>query len=556
MKKLFTPLLLLAGLATITNKSDAQPLQLQWAKTITSTGAVFANQCAADPQGNLYTTGNFTLVADLDPGTGVANFDETQGNTFLAKYDAQGNYLWAFQLDANATNICVDNNGDVYISGNFDSTADFDPGTGTSLLTSANTFDAFVAKYDANGNYLNAFSIGGGSSETVAALEADNSGNIIITGDFSDTIDIDPGAGTQLLMSNSGNDDAFIAKYSASGNLVYGFKLSTSGTDRGFCLAVDQQDNIYAGGTFMSSMDFDPGAGTAIFTLPGINGYLAKYDAAGNYLAGYAWDGTLYHVALDASGNIFLAGRMSDSMDADPGAGVAMIYFTGFNDTWLAKLDATGNHLYSKALFGNSQYQSNGLNVNGLGSAYLYGFMTDTVDLNPGGSGGVFVAQGAQDAYFAKYDGNLALDNATSLASAGTDRIMDMYCAPGIAWLTGHYTGTIDIDLSSGTNNLTYTNTAAFIARYTDVGTAVPTLSTNNEAKIYSVGDRVIVDFSSFSKVNAEVKVTDMLGRTIAERTHSNNGMLNIDLTAIASQVCIVTININGNTQAVKVWIE
>jgi hypothetical protein len=539
--------------------ASAQVLSLQWAKVLTGTGYVNASHSATDAQGNLYIVGNFSNIADLDPGAGVLNLDAAQGAGYLAKYDGQGDLAWAFQLNADPDLVEVDNNGNVYICGSFNSAADFDPGAGTAQLTPSSTFNMFLAKYSSGGNYINAFNLEQTASAAIAAITSDLNGNIIITGRFEDSLDLDPSVGSQLIISNGGNDDAFIAKYTSAGSIVYGFKLSTSGTDRGSCVVSDAQGNVYAGGTFVTSVDLDPGAGSAIFTLPGINGYLAKYDPSGNYLNGYAFDGTLYQVDLDPSGNIFLSGRMTDSMDADPGAGVSMIYFSGFNDSYLIKLDASGNFQSAKALWGNAQYQATGLTANSQGNFYFYGYMTDSVDLDPASNAGLYESQGGQDIFLGRYDGNLTLSESYGWGSAGTDRITMVNCSsPGNVWMTGYFTGSIDMDLGVNSAILNSPSAAgALIARYSD-GTA--NIPSNEQVTVHpqviGVKDAVIVDLSNVQNINADIRVLNMLGQTIAEARHHSGNMVRLDLSNIASQVCVVTVTNNGTTFTTKVWIE
>jgi hypothetical protein len=109
--------------------------------------------------------------------------------------------------------IAVDASGNVYTTGSFEGTADFDPGSGVSNLTSAGDNDVFVRKLDASGNFLWARSMGGTGSDRGGGIAVDASGIVYTTGWFSSTVDFDPGAGTVNLTS-AGARDIFVQKLS------------------------------------------------------------------------------------------------------------------------------------------------------------------------------------------------------------------------------------------------------------------------------------------------------------------------------------------------------
>ncbi len=89
--------------------------------------------------------------------------------------------------------------------------------------------EAFVAKYDSNLGYLNAFGFGGTGSETPYSMALDATGNIYVGGTFNGTCDFDPSASTQLITSN-GSNDLFFAKYTNAGALLLSFGTGGNGT--------------------------------------------------------------------------------------------------------------------------------------------------------------------------------------------------------------------------------------------------------------------------------------------------------------------------------------
>ncbi|MEO5570138.1 MAG: SBBP repeat-containing protein, partial [Bacteroidia bacterium] len=92
--------------------------------------------------------------------------------------------------------VTVDAAGNVYTTGYFESTCDFDPGAGIVNLNSVGNMDVFIMKSDASGNLLWAKSVGGTGDDEGKTIAVDASGNVYIGGSFSGTADLDPGAGT------------------------------------------------------------------------------------------------------------------------------------------------------------------------------------------------------------------------------------------------------------------------------------------------------------------------------------------------------------------------
>jgi hypothetical protein len=187
-----------------------------------------------DAAGSIYLTGGFQGTADFDPGVNTSTLNSMGDyDIFIAKYDNSGNYLWAKGIGSiNKDFGCafqLDNSNNIYLTGYFSNTADFDPGAGVSNLVSQGNYDIFIAKYDSAGNYIWAEGIGGVNQDDAFGLCKDASDNIYITGGFSGTTDFDPGANTATL-SPAGMSDVFIAKYSST---VAGLK-NIAADDSGF----------------------------------------------------------------------------------------------------------------------------------------------------------------------------------------------------------------------------------------------------------------------------------------------------------------------------------
>lgn len=186
-----------------------------WIKTFggTSTDNVLA--IAYDKATDvLYMIGNLSGIINVGSGTTTTPID-----FYIFKMNASGNLIWAKNLNGTGNDIpwsvCADRYSNVYVTGNYDATVDFDPGAGTQSLTSNGMTDIFILKLDSAGNYMWAKSMGGIYPDYSWHLTADNIGNIYATGFYFDTVDFDPNAGIFNLTANGNNEDIFILKLSS-----------------------------------------------------------------------------------------------------------------------------------------------------------------------------------------------------------------------------------------------------------------------------------------------------------------------------------------------------
>jgi hypothetical protein len=237
----------------------------------------------------------------------------------------------------------VDGSGNVYVTGSFQGTVDFNPSNSTANLTSTGIADAFIAKYTASGGYIWAFRLGGASTtdgDYGTAIALDANADIVVTGAFNGTVDFNPGTGTANLTA-AGSSGIFIARYSASGGYQWAFTPAQGTHNR---VTLDAGGDIYVIGSFIGPNDFDPGTGTA--TLPGgangAGGFVAKYDALGAHLWSFSTTGTQgapvgTGLTLDGSGAITIMGRFYGTGAFDPGDPNVTLTSAGMQDIFIAK---------------------------------------------------------------------------------------------------------------------------------------------------------------------------------------------------------------------------
>jgi hypothetical protein len=182
-----------------------------------------------DRSDNLYLTGGFANSMDLDPGPGVDEQNPGDGGAFVLKLDPYGTYLWGQSWGGlihsesawgNAVTSC---GGDgLYVSGRFHGSTDFDPGPGEEIHEchdpeSLGYGDAFLSKFDLDGNFLWARTWGARYTDAGYSLACDDSCNVYVAGEFDYWVDFDPGP--EEKWQNAGEYGAiFLVKFPPDGN--------------------------------------------------------------------------------------------------------------------------------------------------------------------------------------------------------------------------------------------------------------------------------------------------------------------------------------------------
>jgi len=248
---------------------------LIWAKRFGGNQSDIAYSVCTDLNGDILVTGIFRSPSIVFGTYTLTNAGSE--NIFLAKFDTNGNVLWAkraggTQLDE-AYSVRVDAVGNIYITGRFNSPSIT---FGASTLTTSGSYDIFIAKFDINGNPLWAQRAGGSNLDEGWAVDVDNLGNVLLTGRYSSST-ISFGSTT---LTNVGLENAFLVKYSPLGNVLWAKNAGGTGSDAGIGISTDGIGNTYVTGRFSSSTFT---ANTTILTnTGGIDIFLIKYDSNGN----------------------------------------------------------------------------------------------------------------------------------------------------------------------------------------------------------------------------------------------------------------------------------
>lgn len=443
----------------------AQNIVFSWAKSVGGTHNDFGFSMAVDHQDNMYITGSFNDTVDFDPGPAVANASSFGHlDIFIQKLDPNGNLIWFRNLggatDDFSHSIAVDDLGFIYITGSFSGVVDFDPGSGTSNLTSNGFKDIFILKLDQNGDFLWARQIGSTQSDDGLSIDVDSFGNVYTTGSFQGMVDFDPGVGTTNLTANQARD-IFIQKLDPSGNFLWAKHMGDFGTDRGFNIEVDPSGNLYTTGIFAGTIDFDPGNGTSNLTSNGnADIFIQKLDANGDFIWAKSFGG-IYgdfstSLAIDHNGNIYTTGAFVDLVDFDPGVGITNLNSNGDYDIFIQKLDVDGNFIWVKSMGGIDKEYGYSISVDQMGNIYNSGFFEATVDFDPGSGINNLTSNGFQDIFIQKLDSNGDFIWVEQIGGWGIDgcRSIDVSDSGNI-YAVGYFWDTVDFDPGIDSNYLT-----------------------------------------------------------------------------------------------------
>ncbi|MFH1004317.1 MAG: SBBP repeat-containing protein [Bacteroidota bacterium] len=309
--------------------------------------------------------------------------------------------IWQWAQRAGGTNadlgigIAVDKWGNSYVTGTYlSNTAVF----GSYTLPQNGFNDIFIAKYDSNGNVLWAKHAGGNNAITQGGeggygIVVDTLGNCYVIGSATGNASFDT-----ITIGCSLQGNIFIAKYNSNGNCVWVKRAGGVGGDSGHGISINKNGNLYLTGSFRGTATFGTYTITTPNGLP--NGlpdvFIAKYDLNGNCIwvrQGNSIAGGS-SISADAMGNCYVTGGFSDSVKF----GSYKLTSLGGGDVFVAKYDSSGNCLWAKSGGSVANDGGTGISADGFGNCYVTGEFDgtvtatyDTYSLTGDGSANIFI---------------------------------------------------------------------------------------------------------------------------------------------------------------------
>lgn len=356
----------------------------------------------------------------------------------------------------------TDSVGNIYAAGAYNAATDFDPSPGSTftLTPESSNFAGFVVKMNSEGELVWARHITGSGTARIQDMAVDGSGNVLVTGYFTGTVDIDPSvSGTNSVTSASSGSaqNMFTVRLSSAGDTTWMHRLSDS-VSWGEYVAVDPGNNFVITGQFAgNNVDFDPSPTQQdLISNGGSNGiFVWSISSAGVHRwVKRATGGTLpKDIAIDAASNVYVCGTFQGSTtDFDPDPTASQVRpAAGSLDVYLWSLDQSGAYRWVTT-FGNSNPEScSDISVGVNGVAMSGGYYT-SLDVDKDGTAELTAVSG-EDFYSGLFD----------TASGANQWIHGQDVAAVVAsaivgtkvWLAGNFSNTVDFDPDpTATSNL------------------------------------------------------------------------------------------------------
>lgn len=438
----------------------------------------------SDPDGNVYVASVFrdTLVLQ-----GVSNSVTlvSSGNNdgVIAKFNSSGACLWAHKIGGTGQDFCniisLISDSSVVIGGGYSGQVDFDPSANDSICTSNNPYDLFLLKLNSEGEFQWVRTLNGSSSmyDCIHGLKENSNHELVLTGEFSGTLDLDPGVNSYTVTGEGSVffqfNDIFLASYDSNGGLIWGNRIGGTGSfDVAFDLDLDGDDNMVISGYFRSkSIDMDPSAGSSIIhntdTLnPLTDVFLAKYDVNGNHM----WSGGLggpsseYGNTVDVSpnGDVVICGSFYGNVDFDITAGTHFVNSNGDFLNYMAKYSTSGELVWVKFVKNLFIEEAS---ISDQGTFFLVGTFMDTLNFD----GQTLIANGTNDCFVAELSSNGNLMWMNSFGGPNGDVLHDVHLiSENEIVVGGAFKSLIDIDSSPANYEFIGESTLSnfFIAKY------------------------------------------------------------------------------------------
>jgi hypothetical protein len=371
-------------------------------------------------------------------------------------------YKWAYSIgdvsQESIETLATDSENNIIIGGSMYGTTDMNPTEFLKILNQIGQQDAFIEKFDKDGNVLWGLNFGGALYDGINKIITDAYDNIYAVGYYRGNVDLNPDMVDQDLVTLHGLYDMFIVKYNKEGEYIWGHGIGGLKEDGIFSIALDIMGNIYVTGHFNGTVDFDgtpAGVMEISSSFDSDDGFLAKYNSDGEISWVFRIGGSdgdfSKEVAVDNDGNIIVTGTFEGTINFGDGFINAA---DGTNPGWpkegdafIAKYNNGGDLIWAKSIVGddgpNGGYDNsvNSLVIDDDNNIYVTGliygkgdFDMDYIDEHIDTSFSDYAS------YFAKYnsDGDYIWSHTTAPKVIGFTRDMAIDANNDI-YLTGNF---------------------------------------------------------------------------------------------------------------------
>jgi hypothetical protein len=419
-------------------------------------GASMDESCSVkiDNFGNSYVAGYFQGTVEFNPEGGGLHSSSGLEDVFLSKFDSSGNWQWTKTWGGTGSDygwsVAIDGSGYLYVTGEFTGSVQFNP-DGGGTQASEGSWDAFLSKFDSNGNWQWTRTWGGTSSDAGNEVASNSSDEVYVAGYFNNTVEFNPTGGGSH--ASHGGNDAFLSQFDSNGNWQWTATWGGTLEDRGISAESTNSGYTYVTGDYQGTVEFNPSGGGSDTSYGGPDPFLSKFASDGSWQWSRTWGGTglegPYCVALSGSGDIFVAGFFQGTVQFNPPGGGSQSS-NGADDAFLSKFNQNGNWLWTQTWGGTDSDAATSVVVSSSNAVFVTGYFSSTVEFNPYG-GDFHSSNGWYDAYLSRFDtngnwqwtknwGGLSFDAGNSVAVTGS----------GNAHVTGFFSQTVEFNPDGG----------------------------------------------------------------------------------------------------------
>lgn len=542
---------------------------------------------------NVYVVGGFVQEIDFDPDPDIEyNLYSEEAIGFVAKYTMNGKLEWAYALDVAPRAIDVDELGDIYISGSFRDTMDFDPSSGTAILTAVSR-DFFIAKYNADGEYQWVIkgTPSGASSITVQDLSVSTINNrLTISAKYWGEMDIDPGPSAEYLLPSAGTIDpyAFYATYSLDGEFLWAHYfdvLNVHDFYRLYKVDYDEQGNLFVSGHFADTLQLDPlGNADPIISWSSEyleqDGFVAKYNQLGEFewAATVQSDDDIFLTNIATSGKtVSITGRLRNETRFYESNYTDSFVIQGLNNThtaFLASYDNEAGALNFAFILGVTDYfPSVGGNVaiDNEENVYFSGSFSgsfsgnEPVDFDPSENEFFLINElnTPSDPFVAKYSPQGDFIWAFSLSSDLDAQNRDLAVSDaGEVIITGTFRGALDVSgygvgdtLMPASAFISTLNSLMYIVKYNQLDT---TVYSEHESIILfpnPSSENHTLQLNGYNNQHIVIDMYDMQGRLVKRVFEGEVGVaedLIVDVSHLGAGVYFYKLKMMGHKKVLK----
>lgn len=517
----------------------------------------------SDPWGNIYTTGYFSNQMDADAGADVFNLTSNGSNdVFLIKTSSEGEFLWAFSFgstdDDQAMKVAVNDSGNVFVAGVFETSIDLIPGQGEYWLNAQGGTDGFIVEFDENGELIDAMVIGGPFHDRINSINIGEDQKIAVTGHFADQVSFGPES-DEFTITSQGYVDAFVLMLDQNLNTIWVRQVGAAYHTLGDDVTFGPDGLVYACGDFEVTIDLNTGPETWMVNTLGVwDSFVICLDEAGNFMWGNliqsAGEEDIVGIECNQYNELFVTGSFGGTTEVQVNEEeVIVLENQGGLDIYIAMIDVFGEFEWFEIIGSETDEKSHSLDVDDFGNIYLTGEFESSVDFDPSSGTYYLYSEGLLDAFALGLNTSGDMIWCSQMGSGGND------CGYGIhgtiesdVFVTGQFSETAMV---MGTDSITSQGWRdAFLWKIKESPVLMPEIQEFDGFGIWPNPCLEVLNVR-LDQLCDDVMVSlfSLSGELILIERHAHSSVLEIDLQEIPSGEYFIEIILNGTKKRGKI---